>query len=385
MSQTAEAPTKAAGLEGIVVADSSKSMVDGTAGRLIYCGYAIEDLARNASFEEVCFLLWRERLPSASELATFSTELAAERQLNDRVMAMIAGQPIDAVPMAVLRTGVSLMACCDEEAESEDLEARRRVAKRLVAGIPTLIAAFERHRRGLAPIAPRDDLGHAANFLYMMNGEEPGPAAVRAIDAYLVLLADHGFNASTFSARVTAATLSDMYSAITSAIGTLKGRLHGGANQKVMEMLEQIGSREAAEPWVMDAIERKERIMGIGHRVYKTLDPRAKILREMSRAIADETGSKYHGIGTKVADTAVAYFEEHRPELALYPNVDFYSAGVLHAAGVPTDQFTPLFAMSRVAGWTAHVLEQYANNRLIRPRAQYVGPTDQEWTPIEAR
>ena len=385
MSNAVEAPTKAVGLEGIVVADTRKSKVDGIAGSLIYCGYTIQDLARNASFEEVAYLLWHEQLPTAAELMAFQAELIPARRVSDAVMAMIVDMPIDAVPMAVLRTGVSLMACCDDEAESEDPAARRRVATRLLAGIPTLIAAFERHRRGLAPVAPRDDLGHSANFLYMMNGELPGPAAVRAIDAYLVLLADHGFNASTFSARVTAATLSDLYSAITSAVGTLKGRLHGGANQKVIEMLEEIGSREAAAAWVMDAIERGDRIMGFGHRVYKTLDPRAKILREMSRGISEETGSKYHGIGTMVADTAVDWFEANRPELKLYPNVDFYSAGVLHAAGVPTDQFTPLFAMSRVAGWTAHVLEQYESNRLIRPRAQYVGPTDRVWQPIEAR
>jgi citrate synthase len=385
MSNAVAEPTKAVGLEGIVVANTQKSKVDGIAGRLIYCGYEIDDLARNASFEEVVFLLWNNRLPLADELAALDRDLKAARGLPEPVSAFIAAMPAEAVPMAVLRTVVSLLACYDPEAELETEEARQRVALRLVAQIPTIIAAFERRRNGLAAVAPRNDLSHAANFLYMMNGAEPGPAAVRAIDAYLVLLADHGFNASTFSARVTSATLSDLYSAITSAIGTLKGSLHGGANQRVMEMLERIGSPEAAEAWVMQAIENKERIMGIGHRVYKTLDPRAKILREMSREIAAETGSKYHAIGAKVADTAVAWFEANRPDLMLYPNVDFYSAGVLEAAGVPTDQFTPLFAMSRVAGWTAHVLEQYQDNRLIRPRGQYVGPLDQVWKPIAQR
>ena len=374
-----------AGLAGVVVAESTKSRVDGIAGTLIYSGYSIEDLAEHASFEEVVFLLWNDRLPNQAELDALSAQLFEASQLPDAVKTMIESMPTDAVPMAVLRTGVSMLASFDPDAESEDPDAQRKVAARLVAGIPSIIAHFERHRQGKPAVEPRSDLGHAANFLYMMSGEEAGPAAVRALDAYLVLLADHGFNASTFSSRVTSATLSDLYSAVTSAIGTLKGSLHGGANQRVMEMLDHIGSKEAAEDWVMDAIKRKERIMGIGHRVYKTLDPRARILRAMSRDIAAETGSKYHAIGAKVADTAVEYFEEHRPELKLYPNVDFYSAGVLEAAGIPTDQFTPLFAMSRVAGWTAHVLEQYSNNRLIRPRADYVGKTDLEWVAIGDR
>jgi len=376
-----------AGLENVVVAQSSRSSVDGDNGRLIYAGYRIQDLARNATFEEVAYLLWNGELPTGEALDRLDQELRAVREVPPGVLDVIRQLPTDAHPMAALRTAVSALGTLDPDAElaAEDSVARRRVALRLVAQMPTLIASIEHIRRGEALVPPRSDLTHAGNFLYMLSGKEPGPAATRAIDAYLVLLADHGFNASTFSARVTAATMADPYSAVTSAIGTLKGPLHGGANQRVMEMLEQIPDPEAAEGWVLDRLANKERIMGIGHRVYKTIDPRAAILREMSEAQAAEGDSTYHDIAARIADVVVAYFEANRPDLRLYPNVDFYSAAVLHAAGVPTDQFTPLFAMSRVAGWTAHLLEQYADNRLIRPRGQYVGPADRDWLPIEER
>jgi len=376
-----------AGLENVVVAESKRSRVDGENGRLIYAGYRIQDLARHATFEEVVYLLWNTELPSAHELDRFDVELRAVRDVPARLFDVLRQLPPDAHPMAALRTAVSALGTLDADAElaATDATARRRVALRLVAQMPTIIAAIEHIRRGEALVAPRADLSHAGNFLYMLSGREPGPAATRALDAYLVLLADHGFNASTFSARVTAATMADPYSAVTSAVGTLKGPLHGGANERVMAMLGEIPDPESAEGWVMDRIERHERIMGIGHRVYKTLDPRAAILREMSAAQAAEGDRTYHDIATRVADVAVAYFEANRPDLKLYPNVDFYSAAVLHAAGVPTDQFTPLFAMSRVAGWTAHLLEQYADNRLIRPRGLYVGPPERDWLPIESR
>jgi len=379
------APVIHRGLENVVVARSAKSKVYGEEGRLIYGGYEIGDLAEHVSFEEVVHLLWRGDLPNRGQLDDLAAELAAARALPAPALEMLADLPSTTVPMAALRTAVSMLGCHDPDAELEDEAVRWRTATRLVAVVPTIIAAFERLRRGQDPVPPRPDLGHAANFLYMLRGAPPSATATRAIDTYLVLLADHGFNASTFSARVTAATLSDMYSAITTALGTLKGPLHGGANQRVMAMLERIGDPAAAPAWVTDAIGRGERIMGIGHRVYKTLDPRATILRRMSEALAGETDGRYHAIAVAVADTAVAHFEAHRPDLKLYPNVDFYSAAVLHAAGIPTDQFTPLFAMSRVAGWTAHVLEQYADNRLIRPRAEYVGPQGRTWVPIEAR
>lgn len=376
------------GLENVVVAESKKSKVEGAEGRLSYVGYSIEDLAGRTTFEEIVWLLWEGELPSRDDLARITAELAAQREIPDAVHGVLRALPSDTHPMTALRTGLSALGAFDPDAESapDDEAARRRCLTRIVARIPTLVAVFERIRNDRAPIPPRADLGHSANLLHMLSGQEAGPAAVRALDAYLVLLADHGFNASTFSARVTAATMSDPYSAVTSAVGTLKGSLHGGANERVMAMLESIGSVEAAEAWVLDKIERKERIMGIGHRVYKTLDPRAAILRRMSEDQAVETGDRlYHDIGLAVADTAVAYFAEHRPELMLNPNVDFYSAAVLRAAGVPTDQFTPLFAVSRVAGWTAHLLEQYADNRLIRPRAEYTGPGPRAFVPLDAR
>lgn len=385
MAENAAAPQVLRGLENVVVAQSAKSKVYGDEGRLIYSGYEIGDLAAHCGFEEIVYLLWHGVLPNQAQLDALGAELGANRALPEGVVDFLGQLPRDTIPMTALRTAVSLSAAYDADAEREEPEAYRRVAMRLVARMPTIIATFERLRQGQAPLAPRADLGHAANFLWMLNGSQPSPTATQAVDTYLVLLADHGFNASTFSARVTAATLSDMYSAITTAIGTLKGKLHGGANQRVMDMLVAIGDPDQAEAWVVDAIGRGERIMGIGHRVYKTLDPRAAFLRTMSDRLGEETGNRYVAIASKVADTAVAHFETKRPDLRLYPNVDFYSAAVLNAAGVPTDQFTPLFAMSRVAGWTAHVLEQYADNRLIRPRADYVGPQGLRWVPIEAR
>jgi citrate synthase len=372
------------GLEGIVVAETTNSMVDGINGRLLYVGYQIDDLAHYATFEEVVYLLWHKELPTEPQLKDFQATLAQARGLPQTVIDTLRLMPEHAHPMSALRTGMSMLGCVDDDSERaiSDESVRMKVMTRIVATIPTIIAAYERIRQGLEPLAPREDLGHAANFLYMMQDAEPGPAAVRALDAYLVLLADHGFNASTFSGRVTAATLADPYSAVTSAIGTLKGSLHGGANQRVMEMLQEIDDPAHAKDWVMARIEAKERIMGIGHRVYKTLDPRAKVLRVMSSELAHESGSTLHAKAVNVADTAVEYFEANRPDLKLYPNVDFYSAVVLDAAGIPVDQFTPAFAMSRSGGWCAHLLEQYRNNRLIRPRADYEGPSERPWLPL---
>jgi citrate synthase len=385
MTDSPAAQTVIRGLEGVVVSTTQMSKVYGDEGRLIYRGYEIADIAGRTTFEEVVHLLWEGDLPDSSRLGALQARLAAERALPEDVTLMLERLPQGTHPMTALRTGVSMLAAFDPDAEGEDDAARRRSAERLVARMPTLVAAYERLRQGHRPVAPRTDLGHAANFLYMMTGGSPSDTAVRAIDAYLVLLADHGFNASTFAARVTASTMADIYSAITTAIGTLKGRLHGGANERVMYMLESIGSPDRAEAWVMDTVTRKERIMGIGHRVYKTTDPRATVLRAMSRELSEDGDRRLYDVAEVVADTAVAYFDEHRPDLKLYPNVDFYSAVALHSAGIPTDQFTPLFAMSRVAGWSAHVIEQYADNRLIRPRAEYVGPTNRKWTPIAER
>jgi len=373
------------GLEGVVIGTNHISKVYGNEGRLIYSGYDIRDLAQNSSYEEVVYLLWNQRLPTREEFDEHQAALISKRVLPRNVLEMLDHMPTTMRPMSALRSAVSLSSGDDPESEDEDMAARRRTAARLVARFPTIIAAFERFRRGLEPIPPREDLSHAGNFLYMLNGEEPGPAATRALDAYLILLADHGFNASTFSARVTASTLADVYSCITSAVGTLKGRAHGGANEGVMVMLEEVGSPENAEPWVMDQIAQRKRIMGIGHRVYKTVDPRGVVLKDLAEEMAAEQHDELLETAIAVANAAVAYFEENRPELKLYPNVDFYSAPVLHAAGIPTDTFTPLFGMSRVAGWTAHVLEQYSDNRLIRPRSEYAGPLDLQWVPFDER
>lgn len=385
MTDTTATQTVIRGLEGVVVSTTEMSKVYGDEGRLIYRGYEIADIAARTSFEEAVYLLWYGDLPNATQLAALRSELAGERSLPGAVVDMLKSQPPGTHPMIALRTAVSFLGSFDPDAGSEDAAARHRSATRLVSRMPTLVAAFERLRNGFEPITARSDLDHATNFLHMMTGTMPSDAAVRAVDAYLVLLADHGFNASTFAARVTASTMGDMYSAVTTAVGTLQGRLHGGAVERVMDMLMSVGSPDNARQWVLDALERKERIMGIGHRVYKTTDPRATVLRAMGDALVNEGDRTLFETAETIAQTAVAYFDQHRPDLKLYPNVDFYSAVVLHAAGIPTDQFTPIFAMSRVAGWSAHVMEQYSDNRLIRPRAEYVGPQGRKWRAIAER
>lgn len=373
----------ARGLAGVTVADTQMSFIDGEEGILLYQGIPIEELAENASYEEVVYLLWQGELPTATQLDEFKANLAeCCRMVPTSVIDAVRAFPTDAHPMAALRTTVSLLGLHDSRAEEETREATEVKATRLVAGIPTLIAAHERIRNGKEPIPPSPDLDHAGNFLYMLTGNEPGETAVRAIDTYLVLLADHGFNASTFTARTIASTESDMYSAITGAIGTLKGPLHGGANERVMKMLFEVEKPENAKAWVNDALDKGQRIMGLGHRVYKTLDPRARILRQRSEDLAEVADiRKWHDIAVAVADAAT----ERLGARGIWPNVDFYSGPVLYAAGIPVDQFTPMFVMSRVAGWTAHVLEQQSDNRIIRPRAQYVGPKDRHYIPVDQR
>jgi citrate synthase len=373
------------GLEGIVVAQTTLSAINGEKGELIYAGYEIDDLARNTTFEEVAYLLWNGRLPSEEELRTLRNELAAEQALRPEILSLLRALPKDSEPMAVLRTAVSALAVYDPEADDNSEAANRRKAIKLTAKMPTIVAAFDRIRNGREPVAPREDLGAAANFLYMLNGEEADDLRVRTFDAALVLHAEHGMNASTFSARVTAATLSDMYSAITSAIGTLKGPLHGGANTRVMEMLSNIQqSGQDPAQWVHDALERGERIMGFGHRVYKAVDPRATVLRELADAIMGGSGeTKWLDLSDKVR-AAMAEEMERRGK-KIYPNVDFFSASVYTTLGIAMDLFTPIFAISRVTGWTAHLFEQYANNRLIRPKAEYTGPRGLKVEPIEKR
>jgi citrate synthase len=373
------------GLEGVVVAQTSLSAINGEKGELIYVGYDIDDLARNTTFEEVAFLLWNLRLPNRAELSELEGQLAAERNVPAEIIELLRALPKDSDAMAALRTAVSALALYDGEANDNSNAANRRKAIRLTAKMPTIVAAFDRIRNGREPVAPHESLGTAANFLYMLNGEAADPLRVRTFDAALVLHAEHGMNASTFAARVTAATLSDMYSAIVSAIGTLKGPLHGGANMRVMESLRTIQeSGQDAATWVHEALGRGERVMGFGHRVYKATDPRATVLRELADQImqgGEET--KWLDLSDQVREAMGAEMEKKGKKI--YPNVDFFSASVYTTLGIEMDLFTPIFAISRVTGWTAHLFEQYANNRLIRPKADYSGPRGLKVEPIEKR
>jgi len=368
-----------AGLEGVIAATSTICFIDGKEGRLLYRGYDIADLAEKATFEEVCHLLWHGDLPTASQLRTLREALNASRVLPKEILQLLRLFPVDAAPMDVLRTAVSALGVIDPQASEDSPEANLNKAIRLTSQIPTIVAAFDRLRRGEEPVPPREDLAHAANFLYMLKGEEPDPLSARVFDVALILHADHELNASTFSGRVTASTLSDMHSAVTSAIGTLKGPLHGGANEQVMKMLEAIGTPETAAAYVKTMLAQKRRIPGFGHRVYRTEDPRAKILRRLSRDLGEQVGElKWWEITRKVEEVV---FQEK----GLYPNVDLYSASTYTYMGIPTDLFTPIFAISRISGWTAHILEQYADNRLIRPLSEYVGPMRREFVPLEQR
>ncbi|ELY97171.1 citrate synthase [Natrialba asiatica] len=369
------------GLEGVVVSESQLSTIDGDAGRLSYRGYAIEDLARGASYEEVLYLLWYGTLPDQTELAEFTEAMAANREVDDTILEITrALAAADEEPMAALRTVVSALSESDSDADMTDREGNLRKGRRITAKMPTIVAAFERARRGDQLVPPREDLGHAENFLYMLNNEVPNEVVSETFDQALVLHADHGLNASTFSAMVTASTLADPRAALTSAIGTLSGSLHGGANQDVMEMLEDI-DRSGSDPlgWIETAIDEGRRIPGFGHRVYSVTDPRAKILSERSESLGKAAGdTKWYEMSTAIEQ----YLAE---EKGLAPNVDFYSASTYYQMGIPIDMYTPIFAISRVGGWIAHVLEQYDDNRLIRPRARYVGPKNRKFVPLEKR
>jgi citrate synthase len=373
------------GLEGVIVAQTKLSAINGEQGELIYVGYDIDDLARHTTFEEVAFLLWNYHLPSQTELQELRDALAAERRLAPELLELLRSFPHDADPMAVLRTAVSAMAFYDAEAEDMSDEANRRKAIRMTAQMPTIIAAYDRIRAGHEPVEPRADLDTAANFLYMLNGEEADELRVRTFDAALVLHAEHGMNASTFSARVTAGTLADIYSAVVSAIGTLKGPSHGGANVRVMEMLRDIGeSGQDPAEWVRGALGRRQRIMGFGHRVYKATDPRATVLRELADKIMQgKEETRWLDLSDRVREVMAEEMEKAGKKI--YPNVDFFSASVYRTLGITMDLFTAIFAMARVTGWTAHLFEQYANNRLIRPKAEYVGPRDLQVVPLEQR
>lgn len=367
------------GLEGVVVATNPLTSIDGLVGKLMYRGYLIGDLAEHSTYEEVVWLLLNGELPTAADLASIKTELAANRSVPENVIGVLRLMPKDGNAMAALRTAVSMLAFSDPAAEDNSEPSIRRKALRLTAKMATIIAAFDRVRNGQEPVAPRTDLSHAANFLYMLRGEVPDDYMAHVFDVCLILHADHEMNASTFAARCTASTLSDFYSAITTAIGTLKGPLHGGANTKVMEMLLQIGDAAKTEAWIKDALANKQRVMGFGHRVYKTEDPRATVLRKMSKELGERTGSAKWYEMSRVVETEVL------EQKGLYPNVDFYSASTYYMMGIKTDLYTPIFALSRIAGWSANVLEQYKDNRLIRPDSDYVGPKERAYVPMDRR
>jgi citrate synthase len=371
-----------AGLEDVVVSTSDICFIDGREGRLLYRGIDVDDLvAAHSTFEEVAYLLWHGALPTKKEFDAFSKALAstANRKLPPKLLTLLRTLPKKTTPMEVLRTGVSALSAWDPDAGDNSREATIRKSIRLTAQMPTLVAAWERIRRGKSPVAPNPRLGLAANFLFMMSGKKASDLAVKTFDIALILHADHEFNASTFAARVTAATLSDLHSAITSAIGALKGPLHGGANEQVMLMVEQIKDPARADAWIRKALADKARVMGFGHRVYRVEDPRAKHLRRLATELGQQAGKPQY---VQILDTVarVVTADKH-----IYPNVDLFSGAAYAAMGISTDQFTPIFAMSRVAGWAAHVLEQHGNNRLIRPRSEYTGPTRANYVPIAQR
>ena len=368
------------GLEDVVAANSAICYIDGDRGILSYRGINIHDLAARSTFEEVCFLLWEGRLPRGNELAALRARIGAERPVSREILELLDSLARRATPMEALRTAVSALADADPDVHDMSPEANRRKAVRLTAQLATCVAAIHRFRQGKPVVPPDSGRAHADDFLRMTNGETARSAAVRALDIALILHAEHELNASTFAARVTAATFSDMHSAITSAVGTLKGPLHGGANEGVLKMLQEIGSLDRVDEEIHARLARKEKIMGFGHRVYRTEDPRATHLRAMSKAVAESSGD------TKWYDMSRRIEQLMNEEKKLNANVDFYSASVYFMLGIPPDLFTPIFAVSRVSGWTAHVLEQYANNRLIRPRAEYTGPPyPQPYVPMEKR
>ncbi len=372
-------PVSKGGLEDVIAANSAICDIIGPQGKLTYRGIDIHDLARNSSFEETTYLLWFGSLPTKEALAQFSAELASHRSLPTQILTLMKDFPRSATPMDALRTALSALAFYDVQAHDASREANVAKAVRVTAQIATIVGAYEQIRRGRPPVDPEKSGGHAENFLRMLFGAEPDTLFVRAMDLALILHADHELNASTFAARVTAATLADMYGAIVAAIGALAGPLHGGANEQVMKMLQSIGEPSRAAAYVAERLGAHQKIPGFGHRVYRTEDPRATHLRQTSRELGEHIGNlRWYEISRNVEEAVMQ--QKH-----LYANVDFYSASCYFTMGIPIDMFTPVFAVSRIAGWTAHVLEQYGDNRLIRPRAEYVGEKDVPYLPIDRR
>jgi citrate synthase len=386
MNKAKESATGSAvstGLRGVVAATTSIGDVNGEKGELIYQGVNIHDLATKSTFEEVVFLLWNGRLPKRAELDELKQNLAASYALPDEIVELIKGMyarvPASAEPMDSLRTVISALAMFDGESRDLSRETSIRVATRLTARFPTIVAAMERARNNLDPVAPNPKLDIATNFLYMLKGEMPDEFDAHVLDVALILQADHELNASTFTARVVAGTLADMYSAVTAALGALSGPLHGGANTAIMKILLEIGSIDRVESYVKDALAKKKKIMGFGHAVYRTEDPRATHLRQFSKEMGQRKGdSKWYDMTAKLEEVM-------KREKGLLPNVDAYSASTYYMMGIPLDLYTPIFAISRISGWTAHILEQYADNKLIRPRAEYIGPRGVPYVPIDER
>jgi citrate synthase len=368
------------GLEEVVAAQTAISDIDGKLGKLWYVGYSIDDLAEHSTFEEVVFLLHHLRLPTQTELEEITERMVTDRETADFVASLMPTLAEQTSPMSMLRTSVSAASAYDPDGWDQSPEANYRKAIRLTSLMPTLIAYYDRHRRDLPIVEPNPKLPHGANFLYMLSGEEPDQRAAEVFDTLFILYADHTMNASTFTARVVASTLADIHSAVTAAIAALKGPLHGGANELAMRMLEDIGEPGKAEAYIKDLFARKQIVMGFGHRVYRTVDdPRATILRRLSRELGEAVGdTRWYEISEAVEKAVLA-------QKGLRPNVDFYAGSVLHYLGLPTDLFTPMFAAARAAGWTAHIREQYADNRIIRPDSEYIGPRDQRYVPIEER
>lgn len=376
---TSESANPAKGLEGVVAATTRLSDVKGDVGELIYAGYNINELAGKVSYEEVVHLLHHNHLPKRGELDDLKARLVSYRDLPKGIVDMLKGLPRWTPPMSAIRTAISALGCFDEHSEDTSVDANREKAMRLIAQIPIVTAYFHRLRQGKSIVPPDPNLGEAANFLYCIDGEKPSAEKESTLDMCYVLHADHGMNASTFSARVTIATLSDMYSAITSAIGTLKGPLHGGANEGVIKMLQDIGSPDKVDGYIEECLVHKKKIMGIGHRIYKTLDPRAPHLKRMAQILSAKLGEpKWIQMSERIAEIMLK-------KKNLNANVDFYSATVYYSLGIPTDLFTPIFAIARTAGWTAHVIEQLADNRLIRPQSIYTGPVGLKVVPVDQR
>lgn len=381
---TSAQPSTGKGLEGVVLGDSTISNVEGAIGRLSYRGYLIQDLAAHSSYEEVLYLILNGELPNKTQLDTITNTLKSRRELPDKALEVLRALPTTGEPIDVLRTIVSTLALMDTDLDNTSHDAVIEKALTLAARMPTITAAYDRLRNGKEPVAPNKNLGHAANLLYMLKGEEPSIEDANALNTYFMLAAEHSFNASTFTAKVVISTLSDYMSAITAALCALKGASHGGANQKAMEMMMEIGSVENVEPSIDHALATKHKLMGMGHRIYKTYDPRAAQLNEQARIVAERSGNmRWYEIAKKIDE--VSRTHEYFASRKIYPNVEFYSAPLLHTLGFEPDMMPALFGCSRIAGWTAHVLEQLSDNRIIRPSVEYTGPAIRDYVAIKDR